>query len=108
MSKKIGEMTSERVQRKVVCKHDYYAKHYFNINDFVKAVDYLREDGLSFAHIAKISGMTHKSLMQFYYRDQIEPHARTKGKANFLIDFVSTVKKLGTETIPGRYKNAKS
>ena len=52
--------------------------------------------------------MTHKSLMQFYYRDQIEPHARTKGKANFLIDFVATMKKLGTEGIPGRYNDAKS
>ena len=75
MSKKI-EMTpaqSESKEKLFAEAYDYYAKHYFNINDFVKAVDYLRENGLSFAHIAKISGMTHKSLMQFYYRDQIEP-----------------------------------
>ena len=40
-----------------------------------------------------------QSLMQFYYRDQIEPHARTKGKANFLIDFVATMKKLDTKIL---------
>ena len=110
MSKKI-EMTpaqSESKEKLFAEAYDYYAKHYFNINDFVKAVDFLRENGLSFAHIAKISGMTHKSLMQFYYRDQIEPHARTKGKANFLIDFVATMKKLDTKTIPGRDNNVKS
>ena len=49
MSKKI-EMTpaqSESKEKLFAEAYDYYAKHYFNINDFVKAVDYLREDGLS-------------------------------------------------------------
>ena len=117
MSKKI-EMTpaqSESKEKLFAEAYEFYATQVFNINDFIRAVNYLRDDGLSFAHIAKISGMTHKSLMQFYYRDQVEPHARTKGKANFLIDFVSVIqqgeldtKKVYEERYNKRYNNDKS
>lgn len=72
--------------------YSYYSRCYFNINDFVKAVNALHDDGLGYHAIAKISGMTYKSLMNLYHRDQVEPHERTRGKANFLIDFAKTIK----------------